>query len=185
MSKLPTQREQVLQVHASLINLVVQTHYNDQLRPQLSQVLKASAENGWEMLVLKIYKILEGDRSDNLTKDLDEEDAIIIDAILKGIQDPATLPDPNQTTANPTMAAPGIAHMVHEAATGNAQALSILSHMAEQMSHTGGDMAQLAAIIKNLVDGERDPEVLSKKMGAQGKGLVNSILEELAKFNTH
>ncbi len=185
MSNLPSQRDQILQVHASLINLVVNTHYDTQLRPQLSQVLKASAENGWEMLVLTIYKILEGDRSENLTHGLDEEDAVIIDAILKGIQDPSTLPDAKQSSANPTMAAPGIAHMVHEASTGNAQALSILSHMSEQMSQAGGDMSLLAAIMKNLVDGERDPEILSKNMGAQGQGLVNSILEELAKLNTH
>lgn len=185
MSNLPEQKEQILQVHASLINLVVQTHSNPQLRPKLSQILKVSAENGWEMLVLKIYKVLEGDRSENLTKDLDHEDAVIIDAILKGIQDPSTLPDPTQKAANPTMAAPGIAHMVYEASTGNAQALSLLSHMAEQMSHTGGDMAQLAAIMKDLVDGERDPDILGRKMGAQGQSLVKSILEELAKLHPH
>ena len=186
-SSTPSKQEQILQVHASLINMVVETTHNAQLKPQLSQVLKSSAENGWQNLVLRIYKILEGDRSEMLLKDLDEEDAVIIEAILNGIQDPATLPvpDPKKENANPTMAAPGIAHMIHQASAGNTQALTLVSHMAEQMSHAGGDMTKLAAIIKKLIDGERDPDILSKGMGAQGKSLVNSILEELAKIQLH
>ena len=185
MSNLPNKKEQIIQVHASLINMVVQTHLNHRLRPQLNEVLKTSAENGWQNLVLRIYKILEGERSDSLLKDLDEEDAIIIEAILKGIQDPATLPDPTTKNANPSMAAPGIAHMVNEASRGNTQALTLLSTMAEQMSQAGGDMSILAAIMKKLVDGERDPEILSKGMGVQGESLVNTILEELSKLQLH
>lgn len=185
MSKLPNRYEQIIQVHASLINMVVQTNQNAQLRPQLNQVLKASAENGWENLVLRIYKILEGDRSESLLADLDDEDSVIVEAILKGIQDPSTLPDPGQQSANPTMAAPGIAHMINQAGSGNAQALTLLSNMAEQMSHAGGDMSRLAAIMKNMVDGERNPEILCKGMGAQGESLVNSILEELGKIQLH
>ncbi len=185
MNELPSRDEQILQTHASLINMVVQTHHNPQLRPQLNQVLKASAENGWQNLVLRIYKILEGDRSESVLKGLDEEDEVIIKAILNGLQDPATLPDPTQQNANPTMAAPGIAHMLNQASNGNTQALTILSHMAEQMSQAGGDMARLAAIIKKMIDGERDPEILSKGMGAQGESLVNMILEELGKLQLH
>jgi len=57
--------------------------------------------------------------------------------------------------------------------------------MAEQMSQAGGEMSILAAIMKKLIDGERDPEVLSKGMGAQGESLVNTILEELGKLQLH
>ncbi len=178
----PSKQEQILQVHASLINMVVETTHNAQLKPQLSQVLKTSAENGWQNLVLRIYKILEGDRSEKLMLNLDEEDAVIIEAILNGIQNPTTLPDPKKTASNPTMAAPGIAHMINEASVGNTQALTLVSHMAEQMSHAGGDMTLLASIIKKMIDGERDPEILSKGMGAQGESLVNLILEELGKL---
>lgn len=185
MKQLPDKHQQVLQVHASLINLVVQTNQNSQLRSQLNQVLKSSAENGWENLVLRIYKIMEGDRSDALLKNLDEEDSIIIKAILEGIQDPSTLPDPQKSPTNPSMAAPGIAHMVNQASTGSTEALTLLSHMAEQMSNAGGDMTLLAAIIKKLIDGERDPEVLCKGMGSQGESLVNSILDELGKLQLH
>lgn len=185
MTSTPSKLQQILQVHASLINMVVETSHNAQLKPQLSQVLKTSAENGWQNLVLRIYKILEGDRSETLLQNLDEEDAVIIGAILKGIQNPSTLPDPKAEKASPTMAAPGIAHMINQASTGNTQALTLISHMAEQMSHAGGDMTKLAGIIKKLIDGERDPEILSRGMGAQGEGLVNSILEELGKIQLH
>ena len=185
MSNLPDKYQQILTVHASLINLVVQAFRNPQLRPQLNQVLKTSSENGWQELVLKIYRIMEGDRSEALLTNLDEEDEIIVKAILNGLQDASTLPDQNQPEANPTMAAPGIAHMINQASTGNTQALTLLSHMAEQMSQAGGDMSRLAAIIKNLVDGERDLEVLTKEMGEQGEGLVKSILKELGKVQLH
>lgn len=185
MNSIPSTQQQILEVHASLINLVVQATQNDQLRPQLNEVLKTSADNGWQNLVLRIYKIMEGQRSDTLLRDLDDEDKYIIEAILNGIQNPTTLPDPSKKSANPTMAAPGIAHMLNQASTGNTEALTLLSHMAEQMSQAGGDMARLAAIIKKLIDGERDPEVLSKGMGAQGESLVNSILEELGKIQLH
>lgn len=185
MSQLPSRDEQILQTHASLINMVVQTHNNPQLRPQLNQILKASAENGWQNLVLCIYKILEGDRSERVLKGLDEEDEVIVKAILKGLQDQSTLPDPTKRSANPTMAAPGIAHMLNQASKGNTQALTLLSQMAEQMSQTGGDMAKLAAIIKNMIDGERDPQILSRGMGAQGESLVILILEELGKLQLH
>ena len=184
MNSIINKQQQILDVHASLINLVVQSTQDTQLRPQLNEVLKTSADNGWQNLVLRIYKIIDGQRSEMLLKDLDEEDAIIIEAILKGLQNPETLPDPTQKQTNPTMAAPGIAHMLHQASSGNTQALTLLSHMAEQMSQAGGDMTLLAAIIKKLIDGERDPEVLSKGMEEQGKNLVTSILIELEKLQT-
>jgi len=134
MNKLPPQQQQVIQVHASLIRLVVSTLSNPQLRPQLNEALKTSAENGWQDLVLRIYKIMEGDRSENLLAQLDDEDRIIIDAILRGIQNPATLPKASADNGDAGMAAPGIAHMVHQASTGNTQALTLLSQMSEQMS---------------------------------------------------
>ena len=181
MTNLPDKQQQIVNIHASLINLVVQASQNAQLRPQLNEALKASAENGWQNLVLRIYKIMEGERSDTLLKNLDEEDEVIIKAILMGMQNPSTLPDPKQATASPTMAAPGIAHMVHQASTGNAQALTLLSNMAEQMSQAGGDMARLAAIMKKLIDGERDPEILARGMDEKSVELVSSILGELRK----
>lgn len=182
MNNLPTRREQVVQVHASLIRLVVDATSNPQLRPQLNIALKTSAENGWQTLVQRILKIMEGSRDESLVTGLDEEDAIIIDAILKGIQNTATLPNPQDSAAQAGMAAPGIAHMIHQSSIGNAQALTLLSQMAEQMSQGSGDMTVLAGIMKKMIDGERDSEVLSRDMDDKGVQLVDSILNELKKL---
>ena len=79
------------------------------------------------------------------------------EAILRGLQDPATLPDPEHK-ADPTLAAPGLAHMIHAAGRGNVQALTLVSQMAEQMSRAGGDMARIAGAIRPMINGERDPD---------------------------
>jgi len=181
----PSVEQQIEQMHASLIVLVVQVAQNPTNKQQLDDILKVSADNGWTDLVHSINKIVAGNRSASLQQNLDAEDSAIIGAILRGIQNPATLPDPEAESGDSTMAAPGIAHMIIQANSGNTQALTMLSAMAEQMSAAGGDMRNLGGIMKKLLDGERDPDLLCKGMGASGSSLVQSILSELAKLQTH
>jgi len=177
-------KQQIIQSHAGVIVQVVQSIANPQLMPQTEEILKVSEKNGWNDLVAIIRRIIKGERDESLLAGLDEEDQTIAAAILMGIQNPATLPDPNKA-AEASMAAPGIAHMVYQASTGNAEALQIISQMAEQMSQAGGDMRNLGGIIRKMINGERDPKVLSKGMGTQGRQLVDSILEELHKLLGH
>lgn len=113
-----------------------------------------------------------------LLNPLDEEDQVIVESILRGLQDPATLPDPN-SRPDPAMAAPGLASMIHAAATGNSQALQLTANMAEQMSRVGGSMAQLAAAIRPLINGERDPDKLCKQMDSRTEEIILGILKEL------
>jgi len=180
----PEKREQVLQIHASLIHAVVQTVHNSELRPQLDQVLKQSAENGWADLVNTINKILEGNREQSLVNGLDEEDGIIIDSILRGLQDPETLPKPQQN-GDATQAAPMLARLIDEARRGDHNSLSMLGTMAEQLSRAGGDMANLAAVIKDMIDGERNVDKLCSRMGPQGESLIVQIIDELGKRDMH
>ena len=180
----PDKKAQVLQTHASLISAVVQTIHNQQLRPHLDQVLKQSAENGWQDLVNAINKILAGSRDQSLLNGLDEEDSIIVDSILRGLQDPSSLPQAEQS-GDATQAAPMLARLIDEARRGDANALSMLGSMAEQMSQAGGDMASLSAVIKDLIDGERNIDKLCSRMGPQGESLITLIVEELAKRDTH
>ncbi len=180
----PEKTEQILQTHASLVLAVVQTIHNAEYRPQLDQVLKQSAENGWQGLVNVIYKIVNGSRDQTLAKGLDEEDAVIVDSILRGLQNPETLPQAQQS-GDATKAAPMLAQMINEARRGDHNALSMLGTMAEQMSQAGGDMANLSAVIKNMIDGERDVDKLCTRMGAQGESLITQILNELAKLDNH
>jgi streptomycin 6-kinase len=141
-------------------------------------MLQMAQQQGWDDLVRTVNAILQGRRDEALLNGLDEEDTVIIRSILLGIQNPASLPDPNQG-ADPAMAAPGLAHKIHAASRGDAQALQAAAYMAEQMINTQGDMRLLGGQIKRLLDGERNPDVLCKGMGPSGQQLVLNILEEL------
>lgn len=177
-------KEQITNFHAPLIVNVVNSISDTSLRPGLEQVLIASEANGWGSLVAAIRKVLKGQRDSSILKGLDDEDQIIIDAILRGIQNPATLPDPNQE-ADPTLAAPMLAQLINSASKGDTDALSMLGQMAESMSTTQGDLARFSTLIKPMVDGERDVDKLCDKIGPQGESLVVSILSELAKLDSH
>lgn len=175
---------QIVQAHAGVIVQVVQSIGNPELMPRTEEILKVSEQNGWNVLVAVIRRIIAGERGEGLIQGLDEEDSAIVTAILSGIQNPSTLPDPDKP-ADASQAAPGLANLIHHAASGNAQALEIISNMAEQMVQAGGDMRNMGGIVRKMINGERDPAVLAKGMGVQGRQLVDSILEELAKLSGH
>ena len=183
-NKLPPRQQQIIQSHAPLIVLVAQAATNVELRPQLNVVLEATEKNGWTELVKAIKAIIAGERSViKLLAKLDEEDGTIIEAVLRGIQDTRTLPNPEQKS-DASSAAPGIAHMVYMAAQGDAQSKIMLGGMADQMRMAGGDMARLSGIMKRLIDGERDLDILCNGMGDQGETLVKSIVSELERLGS-
>ena len=180
----PEKQQQILQTHASLVIAVVQTIHSPELKPQLDQVVQQSAQNGWHALVKVIKKIIAGSRDQELLNGLDEEDLVIVDSILRGLQDPATLPQVDQT-GDAAQAGPMMARLIDEARRGDHNALSLLGSMAEQMSAAGGDMANLGAVLKDMIDGERSVDKLCTRMGPQGESLITQILDELAKRDTH
>jgi len=182
MATIPEQEEQIRLSHAVLIHQVVHACQNETAKQQLKPMLDMATQQSWHELVAAINKIVAGQRDENVLNGLDDEDTIIIKSVLLGLQNPATLPDVNQQ-ADPTMAAPGLASMINAACRGDAQALQAASFMADQMTNTQGDMRQLGGIMKKLIDGERDPDVLTKKMTTNGKQLVMQLLEELGKLN--
>lgn len=184
MTKLPERTQQIIQSHAQLINAVVQATGNRALRPGLEPVLAAATSNGWDDLVRVLRKILDGDRSPALLQGLDDEDSVIAEAVLRGLQDPATLPDPKKS-ADPGMAAPGLAFMIHAASTGDPGALEMLGHMVGQMQGAGGELARLGAAISHMMQGETEPEKLVKGMDTRGEKLVLDILAELAGLRAH
>ncbi|MDJ0806525.1 MAG: hypothetical protein QNJ78_06790 [Gammaproteobacteria bacterium] len=169
---------QILSVHAAFIHEVVRCIHDSARDADFEQLMMSAADNGWNDLVNSIRQIRAGRRDMELLNPLDEEDRVITEAILKGLQDPATLPDPN-AKPDPAMAAPGLASMIHAAASGNSQALQIIANMAEQMSKVGGPMARLASVIRPLINGERDPDKLCKKLDSRTEQMVLGILREL------
>ncbi len=181
MSTLPEKDQQILAAHAGLVHAVVKTCHNRDLLPQMEQVLKVSEENGWTSLVAAIRRILNGQRDTAVLLGLDEEDRAITEAILRGLQNPETMPDLN-AEPDPEHAAPGLASMVAASRRGNVEALKALADMATQMRQAGGDMARLASALSQMEQGEDDIEKLSRGMSPAGLRLVELIVEELKKI---
>lgn len=184
MTSIPDQEEQIRLSHAVLIHQVVHACQNDSAKKQLKPMLDMATQQSWHELVSAINKVVAGERGENLLIGLDDEDTIIMKSILLGLQNPASLPEVQQQ-ADPTMAAPGLASMINAACRGDTSALQAASFMADQMTSTQGDMRQLGGIMKRLIDGERNPDVLTKKMTTNGKQLVLQLLDELAKLSDH
>lgn len=181
---LPEQKQQIVQFHAILINNVVMACTNRELLPQLEPMLEMTAQGGWVTLVAALHQVINGKRDVSILMGLDDEDGTIVEAILLGIQDPSTLPDPD-AKPDPAFAAPGLASMIDAACKGNPEALHMLANMAEQMVRAGGDMAKLGGMMGKLVNGERDADKLANGMNVQGQELVYSILSELGKRAIH
>lgn len=184
MALLPEAAEQILRTHAPFIHAVVQACTNPAQRPRLAPMLQAAEDRGWVRLVGAIRAILGGRRDRAVLLGLYDEDRVIAEAILAGIQDPAHLP-PLQVQGDAASAAPGLAAMIMASARGDMRAFAALAEMAEQMVKAGGDMARLGGIMRRLIDGERDAELLTRGMGPLGRGLVLNILDELARLGTH
>lgn len=184
MNPRPDREQQILAMHAGLIHRVVKACTSTEPVPDLEQILKTAEDNEWLQLVAAIRRILSGEREANAFRNLDEEDSVIVRSILMGIQNPSTLPDLN-TEIDAGLAAPGIASLVHAARTGNTEALQLIANMAEQMLQAGGDMARVAALVRPLVLGERDPNVLCEKLNDKTEKLVLDILKELKRLETH
>lgn len=184
MADLPDAVQQVLSMHAPFIHAVVNALRDRSQLPQLMETLKAAEGQGWPRLVAALRQVIEGKRDDSIKLGLDDEDRIIVDAVLRGLDNPATLPALEQRPDG-TAAAPGLAALIAASRRGDAQALAALANMAEQMLRAGGDMARLGGIMRRLVNGESDADVLTKGMGPLGRQLVLGILDELARSSLH
>jgi hypothetical protein len=152
--------------------------------PDLEQVLKQAEDNDWKQLVAAIREIMAGKREESILLGLDNEDRTIIESILMGLQDPSTMPD-LEADFDSSMAAPGIASLVHASRKGNVQALQLVGNMAKQMLAAGGDMGILSGRLRPLIEGERDPDKLTEKMSDKGQKLMLDIIEELLKLEAN
>lgn len=112
MAQLPDRHEQIRLVHARFIRGIVETSRNPDRRADFETLLSTADQSGWTALTSAIRRIANGNRDPGLFNGLDEEDQVIADAILRGLQDPSTLPDPSQGQ-DAALAAPGLAHMIH------------------------------------------------------------------------
>lgn len=182
---LPPRDLQVLAAHAPLIVAVVQGRGDPAAARHADDLLAALTGAGHGALANALGQVLRGSRPEADQRGaLNPDETLILEAVLRGVDDPSTLPDPAET-GDPTAAAPGLARMIHASARGDAQALHALSGMAEQMVRVGGDMGRLGGLMRRLVDGERDADVLAARLGPLGTSLIHAILDELAKLDVH
>jgi hypothetical protein len=184
LAELPDAVEQVRQMHAPFIHAVVGAILDRSRLPELMRALTDAEQMGWSKLAHAVRLVVDGRRDNGVKFGLDEEDRVIIETVLLGVENPASLPPLEQKT-DPRAAAPGLAGMIDAAARGDAQALAVLANMAEQMVRAGGDMARLGGIMRRLVNGERDADLLMKGMGPLGRQLLLDILSELGKAGVH
>lgn len=181
MAQLPSAVDQVLRVHASFIHAVVNALRDRSQLPDLMKQLDAAEQAGWPRLVSALRHVINGRRDPSIKLRLDEEDSILLDAVLRGIDNPATLPALD-VQPDGSSAAPGLAALIDASARGDAQAMSVLANMAEQMMKAGGDMALLGGRMRRLLNGERDTDQLVAGMSPLGRELVISLLDELARL---
>ena len=181
---IPDRDQQIIQAHAAFICQAVALLQRHDAKGELDALLKSAADSGWTALAGAIRQFAGGQRELRLIQGMDDEDRVIAEAILRGLQDPNSLPDPTKK-ADPTLAAPGLAHMIHAAGRGDVKALTLISQMAEQMSKAGGDMARIAGVIRPLINGERDADKLCANLDTSAQQLVLQILDELGKRDLH
>jgi hypothetical protein len=184
MATLPDASAQILAMHAPFIHAVVNAIQNRALLEHLRPMLAEAETRGWSALVECIRRIIDGQRDRSVLLGLDDQDRVIAEAILGGLDNPATLP-PVHSQPSATAAAPGLAVMISAAGRGDIQAFAALANMAEQMLKAGGDMARLGGVMRRLVDGERDADKLARGMGPLGRQLLLDILDQLGKANFH
>lgn len=180
MTGLPDAVEQVLRMHAPFIHAVVGALRDRSRLPELMDTLAAAEQQGWPRLAGALRQVVDGKRDASVKLGLDEEDRVIVEAVLRGLDNPASLP-PLDQKPDGRAAAPGLASMIAAAGRGDAQALAVLADMAEQMVRAGGDMARLGGVMRRLVNGERDADALMKGMGPLGRQLLLDILSELGR----
>jgi hypothetical protein len=184
MFTVPDRYQQMLAVHGPFIRQVVESSQLPGRKAELDNLLATAEQSGWHMLVAALRRILAGQRDTGILHGLDEEDQVIAEAVMRGLQDPTSLP-PISQRPDPAMAAPGLAGMIRAAANGDVRALQLISEMAQQMSKAGGDMARLAAAIRPLINGDRAPERLTQGMSKQGEQLLLNILAELGQTDAN
>ncbi len=175
--KLPSHHEQIVTAHAQFICTIVQCANNDGRRKEYEDTIKMAEQSGWQALAKAIRLIVAGNRDLSLIQGLDEEDKVVAEAIMRGMQDPRTLPNPH-VKPNPTLAAPGLATMIQMAAT-DPNGLILIGNMADQMLKAGGSMGQLSGVLRPLIDGERDEDKLCAGKDEATQKLILDIIAEL------
>jgi hypothetical protein len=175
-------QEQLIQEHASLIVEVVEACDDEAKTAQLLENLVVAEQNGWGKLCGAIRMILDGAREREELGDMDVEDEAIAQAMLMGIADPATLPQPDGN-ANPMLAPEGLAGIIASAATGEENALQMLARMDTDLAESPiPELQQFGQTLRRLLNGERNADSLTLGLDERTASLIIAVLDELNKL---
>ncbi|MBA3581894.1 MAG: hypothetical protein H0W44_05500 [Gammaproteobacteria bacterium] len=176
----PKNRELVA-LHASLIHEVIAAITQPTKRPALYSGLDIATQNGWGALANAVRKILDGERSLDILDNMDHDDAVIVAAILRGIQDPNTLPSLD-TAQDPAGAPSSLAQLIHTAGRGDANSERLLQQFMNDMM-VNDEMRKLSVALHHMRNGERHYQALSANMQPRTSELTRAILDELIKLD--
>lgn len=179
MQRNAEQVDALLALHAALLHDVVNACHDKDKQPALLTMLSEAEQNGWQKLCQAIREIIAGQRDESVLEGLDEEDAILIQAILIGIENPQTLPD-IKADEQRNQAAAGLAATIQLACDGDQRAMEVVADM-EKTFQANPDMASLANAIRKMINGERSNTTLIENCDASTRELIEQILLELKK----
>jgi hypothetical protein len=171
--------EEILASHQGLINRVIIHCNKPGAVPDLEQLLQMAEQNDWIDLVAVIRDIMSGRRDEVLLSGLDDEERIIIQAILDGLKQGSVPLSNVRADFESAHAGPGIASLIHASQSGDATAIELVTNVTRQMTEDGGDLAVLASRLQLMLGGERDEETLCQQMDRKNLLLMKSILSEL------
>ena len=175
----PNIQEQLTREHASLIVEVVEACSDKQKKQRLLENLVVAKKNGWGQLCRAIHMILNGAREREELESMDVEDEIIAQAMLMGIADPSSLPQSDANT-NPMLAPEGLAGIIFAAATGEENALQMLTRMdTDLMESPLPELQKFGQALRRLLNGERNADSLTFDLDKRTTNLVSAILDNL------
>ena len=179
----PDRDQQIIQTHAAFICQAVellQRHDADQM---LTALLANVADNGWNALANVVRQFAAGRRDLLIMHRIwTMEDRVIAAAILRGLQDPVDPAGPHRKAIRRLRPRPG-AYDPRGVERQRAGAEPD-GQMAEQMSKVGGDMSRVAAVIRPMINGEREQSACAR-LDVRGRQLVLQILDELGRLGSH
>ena len=143
--------------------------HDAEVRQQLEDDMQ-SAPPEWQNLVAAQRQILNGERDEDiLCERLDYQDSEVVVAILRGIADPETLYDRRQHT----QLIVGTVMAINDA--------EVRQQLESQMENAPKRWQNLIAAIRQILNGERDEDILCEGLDSIDSQIVLAILEQVKK----
>jgi len=181
----PENEEEILRSHEGLIKRVIIHCNNPGSVPDLEQILQMAEQNDWTDLVAVIRDIMSGNRDETLLSGLDDEERVIIEAILNSLKQGPISISGVRANYDSEHAGPGIASLIHASQAGDANAVEVFTNVTRQMAEEGGDLTVLASRLQLMLGGERNEETLCQQMDGKNLQLMQDILSELRNLETN